>query len=62
MKGCNKMDFCTPESILTGMLGDSDKEIRMLGVDKVVSIHQELSSSASLNLSGMTSVAMKSIF
>ena len=51
------MDFLHTRKIFCldcGMLLDCDKEIRMLGVEGVVSIRQELSLSASLNLSAMT--------
>ena len=46
--------FAHQENILIGMLGDNDEEIRMLGVNKVLSIRQKLSTGALSNIDAMT--------
>ena len=46
--------FAHQENILVGMLGDDDEKIRMLGVNKVLSIRRELTSADSSNLLAMS--------
>ena len=46
--------FAHQENILIGMLGDNDEEIRMLEVNKVLSIRQKLSTGALSNIDAMT--------
>ena len=46
--------FAHQENILTGMLGHNDEEIRMLGVNKVLSIRQKLSTGALSNIDAIT--------
>ena len=46
--------FAHQENILIGMLGDNDEEIRMLGVNKVLSIRQKLSTGALSNIDAIT--------
>ena len=46
--------FAHQENILVGMFGDDDEKIRMLGVNKVLSIRRELTSADSSNLLAMS--------
>ena len=46
--------FAHQENILIGTLGGNDEEIRMLGVNKVLSIRQKLSTGALSNIDAMT--------